>query len=49
MNASRIDNIVLQLKMNQQVASVPSGVTVYAINYNVFRVVAGLGGVLFTV
>jgi hypothetical protein len=49
MNASRIDNIVLQLKMNQQVASVASGVTVYAINYNVLRVVAGLGGVLFTV
>jgi hypothetical protein len=49
MNASRIDNIVLQLKMNQQVASVPAGVTVYAINYNVLRVVAGLGGVLFTV
>jgi len=49
MNASRIDNIVLQLKMNTQVASVPAGVTVYAINYNVLRVVAGLGGVLFTV
>jgi hypothetical protein len=28
---------------------VPSGETEDAINYNVFRVVAGLGGVLFTV
>jgi hypothetical protein len=49
MNASRIDSIVLQLAMNTQVNSVPSGVTVYAINYNVLRIVAGLGGVLFTV
>jgi hypothetical protein len=49
MNASRIDSIVLQLAMNTQVNSEPSGVTVYAINYNVLRIVAGLGGVLFTV
>jgi hypothetical protein len=48
-NASRIDNITLQLKMNQKVASYPSGVTVYAVNYNVLRIVAGLGGLLFTV
>jgi len=26
-----------------------AGVTVYATNYNVLRIVAGLGGVLFTV
>lgn len=49
MNASRIDSIVLQLTMNSQVAPAASGVTVYAINYNVLRIVAGLGGVLFTV
>ena len=49
LNASRIDSIVLQLTMNSQVASVPAGVTVYATNYNVLRIVAGLGGVLFTV
>ena len=48
-NASRIDSIVLQLAMNQQVATTPMGCTVYAINYNVLRIVAGLGGVLFTV
>jgi hypothetical protein len=48
-NASRIDSIVLQLRMNPRVASQPSGVTVYATNYNVLRIAAGLGGVLFTV
>jgi hypothetical protein len=48
-NASRIDNIVLQLTMNPIVQSYPAGVTVYATNYNVLRIVAGLGGVLFTV
>jgi hypothetical protein len=48
-NASRIDSINLQIKMNSQVASKPAGCTVYATNYNVLRIVAGLGGVLFTV
>ena len=48
-NGSRIDSIVLQLTMNPQVQSYPAGVTVYATNYNVLRIVAGLGGVLFTV
>jgi Major capsid protein N-terminus/Large eukaryotic DNA virus major capsid protein len=48
-NASRIDTITLQLTMNPQVKSYSSGVTVYAVNYNVLRIVAGLGGVLFTV
>lgn len=48
-NASRIDSIVLQLEMNPNVTSRPAGCTVYAINYNVLRIVAGLGGVLFTV
>ena len=48
-NGSRLDSIVLQLTMNPQVQSYPSGVTTYATNYNVLRIVAGLGGVLFTV
>lgn len=48
-NGSRLDSIVLQLTMNPQVQSYPSGVTTYAVNYNVLRIVAGLGGVLFTV
>lgn len=48
-NASRLDTITLQLTMNPSVQSYPAGVTVYAINYNVLRIVAGLGGLLFTV
>jgi hypothetical protein len=48
-NGSRIDSIVLQVRMNPGVQSRPAGITVYATNYNVLRIVAGLGGVLFTV
>ena len=48
-NGSRLDSIVLQLTMNPRVQSYPAGVTTYATNYNVLRIVAGLGGVLFTV
>jgi hypothetical protein len=48
MNASRIDNIVLALTMNNNITRYDSGVTVYATNYNVFRIAAGLGGILFT-
>jgi hypothetical protein len=48
-NASRIDSIVLQLKMNTSVQTRAAGVTVYATNYNVLRIASGLGGVLFTV
>lgn len=48
-NASRIDTIVLQLKMNTSVQTRAAGVTVYATNYNVLRISSGLGGVLFTV
>jgi hypothetical protein len=48
MNASRIDTIVLSMNMNPGITRYNSGVTVYATNYNVFRIAAGLGGVLFT-
>jgi len=48
-NGSRLDTIVLQAQMNPQVASVNAGITVYATNYNILRIVAGVGGVLFTV
>jgi hypothetical protein len=48
-NGSRIDSIVLQLRMNPGVQSRSAGVTVYATNYNILRIVAGHGGVLFTV
>lgn len=48
-NGSRLDSIVLQTVMNPQVESVNAGITVYVTNYNILRIVAGLGGVLFTV
>ena len=48
-NGSRLNDIVLQIRTNPSIQSRPSGITVYATNYNVLRIVAGLGGVLFTV
>jgi hypothetical protein len=51
MNASRIDNIVWQITTNQttQPARGDCSVRVYATNHNVFRVVDGFGGLLFTI
>jgi hypothetical protein len=58
MNASRIDSIVWKIEMNP-VLSMPTlppsqqrgncHIMVYAKNYNVFRVVNGFGGLLFTI
>ena len=48
-NGSRLNSIVLQANMNTSTKSYAAGITVYAINYNVLRIAAGLGGVLFTV
>jgi len=58
MNASRIDSIVWQIQMNS-VLSNPCladwqqrgncRIVVYAHNYNVFRVINGFGGLLFTI
>jgi hypothetical protein len=58
MNASRIDSIVWQIQMNPVLsnASIPSWqqrgpchIVVYGHNYNVFRVINGFGGLLFTI
>jgi hypothetical protein len=51
MNASRIDNLVLQLTMNTTVSPArgPANVRVYALNHNVLRVVDGFGGLLFRI
>ena len=58
MNASRIDSIVWQIQMNQ-ILSNPAlpewkqrgncHVVIYGHNYNVFRVINGFGGLLFTI
>ena len=58
MNASRIDSIVWQIQMNPVLSNplMPSyeqrgncRIVVYGHNYNVFRVINGFGGLLFTV
>jgi hypothetical protein len=58
MNASRIDSIVWQIQMNPILSNPtipswkqrgPCHITVYGHNYNVFRVINGFGGLLFTI
>jgi hypothetical protein len=51
MNASRIDNLVLQLTMNNTVSPArgSANVRVYTLNHNVLRVVDGFGGLLFRI
>ena len=51
MNASRIDNIIWLLTMNQTTnpARGNCSARVYATNHNVLRVVDGFGGLLFTI
>ena len=58
MNASRIDSVVWQMEMNPLLSNpmLPSWqqrgncqIRVYAHNYNVFRVINGFGGLLFTI
>jgi len=58
MNASRIDSIVWQIEMNTALSNplIPSWqqrgncrIMVYGHNYNVFRVINGFGGLLFTI
>jgi len=58
MNASRIDSIVWQINMNPVLSNptIPAWqqrgnchINVYGHNYNVFRVINGFGGLLFTI
>jgi hypothetical protein len=58
MNASRIDSITWQIQMNQVLSNplMPlwqqrgnCHIVVYGHNYNIFRVINGFGGVLFTI
>lgn len=58
MNASRIDSIVWQIQMNPVLSNpvIPTWqqrgnchIVVYGHNYNVFRVINGFGGLLFTI
>lgn len=52
MNASRIDSIVLQLTLNQNISANDRGdidCMVYAVNHNVLRIAEGFGGLVFTI
>lgn len=58
MNASRIDSLVWQIQMNPVLSNpmIPSWqqrgnchIVVYGHNYNIFRVINGFGGLLFTI
>ena len=58
MNASRIDSIVWQIQMNPILSNPtipswqqrgPCHIVVYGHNYNIFRVINGFGGLLFTI
>lgn len=58
MNASRIDSIVWQINMNTILSNPliptcqqrgPCNITIYGHNYNIFRVINGFGGLLFTI
>ncbi len=47
LNASKIDDINLHLRFNPAELTGERFVSVYALNYNIFRIVGGLGGVAF--
>jgi hypothetical protein len=51
LNASRIDSLVWQMNLTPNVLPDPGAITtrIYTRNHNVFRVVEGFGGLLFTV
>lgn len=47
LNCSKIDDIVMNLTFNPALLSTDRSVTMYATNYNIFRIVGGLGGLAF--
>jgi hypothetical protein len=47
-NFSRIDNATLQLQLTTKTAAHGSKVRVYAINYNVLRIMSGMGGLAYS-
>jgi hypothetical protein len=55
LNASRIDSVIWQITMNPLLEMPPRvsrgncHIRIYATNYNIFRVVNGYGGLLFTI
>jgi len=48
LNMSRIDTAVLNLDFNAQVDGVSRNLYVYAVNYNVLRILSGMGGLAYS-
>jgi hypothetical protein len=47
LNCSKIDDIIMNLTFNPALLSTDRSVVVYATNYNILRIVGGLGGLAF--
>jgi len=47
-NFSRIDNAVLQLTYDTSVTTLPMNLNIYAVNYNVLRIMSGMGGLAYS-
>jgi hypothetical protein len=48
LNMSRIDTSVLNLTMNDGVSTTATSLYVYAVNYNVLRILSGMGGLAYS-
>jgi len=47
-NMSRIDNTTLSLSFNSAVSSGDNKISIYAVNYNVLRILSGMGGLAYS-
>jgi len=47
-NLSRIDNTMLSLTFNSAVNSGDNKISIYAVNYNVLRILSGMGGLAYS-
>ena len=47
-NFSRIDNAVLQLTYDTSVTTLAMNLNIYAVNYNVLRIMSGMGGLAYS-
>ena len=48
LNMSRIDTAILDLKPKSQTAAISGNVNIYAVNYNVLRILSGMGGLAYS-
>jgi len=48
LNMSRIDTAILDLKPKSQTPAISGNVNIYAVNYNVLRILSGMGGLAYS-